>query len=110
LKQPPMFEGAVVKVSGFDQATGQFNIAFENLAPQAKVLLDLADARASLEKALEQKGYTVHIITATTQLESKIVTASENSGQQQQQFGQDGGRDGQQQGRRQGQRGHEEEA
>lgn len=74
LKMPPnsLFEGARVIVSSFDSATKEFNIAFENLRPDAKRLLDLN--QNALRMDLETKGYAnaVHIITTTTLIERPV--------------------------------------
>lgn len=70
LKHPPHFEGATVIIKSFETAPGEFNIQFENLSPQAKQLLDMQENQKSLKLALEEKGYAVHIITASTDIDS----------------------------------------
>lgn len=77
LKQPPQFEGAHVVITGFDTAKGEFNIAFENLTPLAKQVLDARDNQISLRSALEDKGFVVHIITTTTIAETLNIAKSE---------------------------------
>lgn len=66
LRHPPLFAGASVILTSFDTAKGEFNITFENLTQAAKQVLDMRSNQDSLKLALEQKGYIVHIITATT--------------------------------------------
>jgi len=66
LKHPPLFAGSGIVVTSFDTAKKEFNITFENLTAAAKQILDLRENQDALKLALEQKGYTVHIITATT--------------------------------------------
>lgn len=91
LKHPPLFEGANLIVTAFDSAKGEFNISFENLTQAAKQLLDMRVNQESLRTALEQKGYAVHILTATTLIEHPQIAPSESSnrereeGQRQQQ-------------------------
>lgn len=75
LKQPPMFSGANLIVTGYESAQGEFNISFENLRPEAKALIDLAANRDTLHQALIDKGYTVHMITATTTIEHPLLQA-----------------------------------
>ncbi|MBA3957801.1 MAG: hypothetical protein H0X51_05330 [Parachlamydiaceae bacterium] len=69
LKHPPMFEGAQVIISSFSSAKNEFNIAFENLHPNAK---ELVEQNINMLKAgLEEQAHiqAVHIITASTQIE-----------------------------------------
>jgi hypothetical protein len=74
LKQPPLFAGANLTVTTFDTAKGQFNITFENLSQAAKQLIDMSENQTALRSALEQKGYMVHILVAsTTTLEERPV-------------------------------------
>lgn len=70
LKHPPMFAGAHVVLTTYDTAKGEFNIAFENLTPEAKRLLDMQENQKSLKLALEEKGYAMHIMTTTTAVET----------------------------------------
>lgn len=74
IKHPPMFEGANLVVTSFNSANKEFNIAFENLSPQAKHLLDLQQNRNDLKLALEEKGYGIHIIVTTTEIEHTILS------------------------------------
>lgn len=106
LKHPPLFAGANIVVTGFDSAKGEFNITFENLTQAAKNILDMQANRDSLLVALQEKGYNVHILTATTLSENRPVVeegqAGRQAGQQNQQgFGQQG-RQGRQKGEDQG--------
>lgn len=66
IKNIPLFEGSTMTVSTFKTAKGEINITFDNLTQQAKNILDLAENRNALQVGLDQKGYTVHIITTTT--------------------------------------------
>lgn len=81
LKHPPMFAGANLIVTSFDTAKKEFNIAFENLRPDAKRLLDLQQNRNDLKLALEEKGYGVHIIVTTTEIEHPITVAQASAEQ-----------------------------
>ena len=82
LKHPPLFAGADIVVTSFDSAKGEFNISFENLTQAAKNILDMQSNRDSLLLALEQKGYNVHIITATTLAENRPVVEEGKPGDQ----------------------------
>lgn len=75
IQHPPIFEDAHIVVTSFDSATKEYNLAFENLTPQAKQLLD--SNLSSLKMALEEKGYAkaIHIITTTTLIEHNIPTS-----------------------------------
>ncbi len=98
IRHPPMFEGAQIKVTSFESARGEFNIAFENLSQQAKDILDSRVNRESLLLALNKEGYNVHIITTTTQAATPLYTAqAEQRDQEQQQQGQGQGQEQQQQ-------------
>lgn len=66
LKYPPIFEGATVTITSYATARGEFNINFNNLTQQAKNVLDMAANRTSLADALDQKGFTIHIISTET--------------------------------------------
>lgn len=70
LKHPPLFAGSSVVISSFKTAKGEFNITFENLTQAAKQMLDMRENQNALKLALDQKGYTVHIITTTTLTET----------------------------------------
>lgn len=78
LKHPPIFEGANVVVTSFNSATKEFNLSFENLRPDAKLLLD--NNVNALKQALEDKGFAnaVHQITTTTEIEHRIPTETES--------------------------------
>lgn len=87
LKHPPMFAGATVVVTAFDNAKNEFNISIENLTQAAKNLVDLQTNRDSLLLALEQKGYAIHILTTTTITETRpteILTQEQQRGRQDQ--------------------------
>ena len=69
LNEPNLFKGAVIKIVEFDQAKGQFNIAFQNLSPDAKNMMDMSSNRDNLKKALEERGYMLHIVTTSLELD-----------------------------------------
>lgn len=72
IKQPPIFANSQVVITGYSSANREFNLAFENLRPDAKQLLDAN--MNSLRTALEESGQVraLHIITTTTNLEHRI--------------------------------------
>lgn len=78
LKQPPLFAGTTLVVTSFDSAKGEFNISFQGLSQTAKNLLDMGANQTSLKLALEERGYAVHIITTTTEIENVIATNETN--------------------------------
>lgn len=80
LKHPPLFAGASVVITTFSSAKGEFNIAFENLTQAAQQLITMKENQEALKFALDQKGYTVHIITATTLSESSSSIEGESAG------------------------------
>lgn len=82
LNHPPIFEGAKLIVTGFDSARGEFNISFEHLTQAAQNLLNAQDNRASLMSALEQKGYHIHMVSATTIDEQRLFTANVDESRQ----------------------------
>ncbi len=79
LKHPPLFAGASVVITTFSSAKGEFNIAFENLSQAAQQLIAMKENQEALKFALDQKGYTVHIITATTLTETSSPIKGESS-------------------------------
>lgn len=103
LRYPPLFEGAKVIVTSFDNAKNEFNIAIENLTQEAKNLMDLKINRDNLLLALEQRGYAVHIFATTTVAENRVTPPPPD-----QQFGRQREQEGQQQGSQQQQRGRGE--
>lgn len=70
IKNNPLFEGAKVTLTGFDSATREFNVAFENLSAAAKRLLDISTNQHDLKMAMAEKGFTVHIIVTNTETEN----------------------------------------
>ena len=74
----PLFNGAVVTIHSYPTARGEINITFENLTQQGKNILDMVDNRAALKQALDQKGYTVHMITTTTSVIERTYTEGSN--------------------------------
>ncbi len=69
LNNIPLFRGALVTITGYDNANGEFNLSFSDLSYQAKVLLDNTQNQSLLKESLENKGYKIHILTATTETE-----------------------------------------
>lgn len=86
LKHPPLFAGATIVVTAFDNAKNEFNISIENLTQAAKNLMDMRNNRDSLLLTLEQKGYAVHILATTTVAEDRPVNvlAQEDQAERQQ--------------------------
>ena len=78
LKHPPLFAGAKLTLTTFDSAKGEFKVTFSELTPKAQELISL-HGQESLNKALENKGYTVHIMVATTETEKFIAQADKSS-------------------------------
>lgn len=66
LQHPPIFQGAQIILTSYETAPNEFNIAFTNLATQAKAFLDQQLSKDSLTLALENKGFVIHMITTTT--------------------------------------------
>ncbi|MEC7839987.1 MAG: hypothetical protein VX777_08115 [Chlamydiota bacterium] len=60
------FNGVTITVTSFPTARGEINIIFENLTQEGKNLLDISENNTLLKQGLDQKGYTVHMITTTT--------------------------------------------
>lgn len=69
IKNSSLFSGAQVTITEFDSAKKQYNIKFENLTQRAHEIVSMQQNREALKSALEQKGYNIHIITATTEIE-----------------------------------------
>lgn len=76
LRHPPLFQGAQLKLTEFDNAKGEFNITFSNLRTDAKAVLDAFQAQNSLQRALEQRGYVAHIVVVTTEKDEPIASNS----------------------------------
>lgn len=66
LQHPPILKGATVKITSFDSARGELNIAFHNLTQSAKATLDLPVNAEALRHNLDAKGITVHIFSTST--------------------------------------------
>lgn len=89
-KHPPLFEGASVTITEFNSAKGEFNLTFQNLSAQAKQMIDLKTSQDSLKETLQEKGYNVHIIVATTETEKSEFREEAQPQKDQQQKGDDG--------------------
>lgn len=96
LHYPPLFNGAKITVTEFSSAKGEYNITLSELNPQAKNLVDLPANRDLLLQSLQDKGYMVHIMIATTEKESVVVGQEEAANPNRNRE-----REGQQQGRQQ---------
>jgi hypothetical protein len=79
LRHPPILEGATITLTTSDHAKREFNIAFANLSPDAKLLLDRKLKEDSLTENLERKGIIVHMLTTSTQENPINVDASGQS-------------------------------
>lgn len=88
LNRPGLFDGAIVNVHQFGTAPGEFNLSFENLNNQAKMMLDLKTSRDNLLQTLQEKGYNVHIVITTTEIErpeyQQELNPQQDQGRQQQ--------------------------
>lgn len=84
LKNPPALAEAQLVLTGFDHARGEFNIAIHNLTQAAQSFLEQNNLRLGLKQALEEKGYTVHMVVATTEPYQKTIAVenTETSGKQ----------------------------
>jgi len=87
LNHPGNFEGVRVTVTSYKSAAKEINVKFENLTQQAKETLDLGVNRTALHQALDQKGYTVHMIVTSTYTESRPVEPGRPEGRGSQQEG-----------------------
>ena len=91
-------------ITSFGSAKGELNLTFGNLTQNAQTVVQ--QQQQTLLTALEQKGYYVHIFTATTaDAQPIILTEAQNPNNRQQQGrgeerGREGNRDGEE--RRQG--------
>lgn len=63
------FENATLTIHEFDHARGELNITFGNLSNAAKEILDRQQNQEMLKQNLSEKGYTLHIMTASTEAE-----------------------------------------
>ncbi len=79
LRHPPLLEGATITLTTTDHAKREFNIAFANLSPDAKLLLDRKFKEDSLTETLERKGIIVHMLTTSTQENPLNIEASGQS-------------------------------
>ncbi len=72
LQQPPLFRDARIVLTSFNTATGEFNLAFENLSAEAQRIL--ASNLDNLKYTLQSKGYVaaIHVMTATTLIEHPV--------------------------------------
>ena len=63
IKYPPLFAGARLTIREFQQAKGEFNLTFENLSPDARLLIESKVQQKRLHDALDEKGYKIHLIS-----------------------------------------------
>lgn len=98
LKSPPMLEGASITITSSASAKGEISLAFSNLSPEGKALID--QNTASLKLALEKNGYTVHDVVSVPKEIQAAPLSSEGASKDQQREGEKdrggggGGREG----------------
>lgn len=92
IRNLPLFDGANLKISSYDSARGEFNISFDNLKPDALAILQ--ENQEGLRSSMLNKGFTVHILTMTTNEEIQPFTAEPQSFSRDRGFG-GGGEQGQ---------------
>lgn len=78
LKNPPILDGAVIKLSAMDGAKREFDISFTQLTEKGKLFLDRKLTEENLAGTLERKGIIVHQMITTTQTEAPLMIDSEN--------------------------------
>lgn len=67
LKNVPHFEGVTLVITEFSSARGEYNLAFYDLSSKAQQMMVNPLQQDQLRGAMEQRGYAVHIIIATTE-------------------------------------------
>ena len=90
LQHPPIFSGASVTINQQEGGGEEFNITFANLSEEAQQLI--LKERGALQLALEEKGFTCHIISTQHDPDAHLAQMEgEFSGeeQSQQQFSED---------------------
>lgn len=60
------FEGGKVTITEFDTSRGQYNVEFTNLSSKAHTLVTDHENINILRGSITEKGYALHIVTATT--------------------------------------------
>ena len=75
LKNPPLLAGSEIVITGFDSARGEFNIAMHNLTQAGQIFLEQNNIKLGLKQALEEKGYTIHILVTTTEPYSRTLAS-----------------------------------
>lgn len=75
LKHPPMFSGANLVLTSYESAKGEFNIRFENMSHEGKSFMDMQQNQDSLRFALQERGYAIHIVVVTTEIETPTFLA-----------------------------------
>lgn len=90
LKHPPELAGAELSLTSFNHAKGEFNIGIHNLTQAAQLFLEQNNIRMGLKQALEEHGYTVHIITMTPEPIKTVAMESTESTRQDRQDREDG--------------------
>lgn len=91
LKGTPLLEGAKIVITSFASASKEFNVAFENLSPDAKRIMDIATNQQALMTGFRESGMVLHIITTNTQSERPIYTGESSQGSFSRERGEGGG-------------------
>lgn len=94
LKNPPILNGATIKISSFESAQKEVNITFSNLSPQAKMFLDQKLLQSSLIEQLDKRNIVVHQLITTTQPDTALPAEPKPAEQQRQGRGDEGGTGG----------------
>lgn len=102
LKDAGIFTGVEVTVTSFKTARSEINIQFSNMTQEVKNVLEAN--LDTLKQALDQKGYTVHMIAATTLKDETVYGNSSNVNKERENSQQQG------RGQREKKQGQEEEA
>jgi hypothetical protein len=93
LKSPPMLDGASITVTSSATAKGEISLAFSNLSPEGKALIDQNSAQLKL--ALEKNGYTVHdVVSVPKEIQAAPISAEQTSKDQREDQRERGGKGG----------------
>lgn len=81
LKHPPGFEGVQVLITEYNSSQKELNIQFSNLSNQAQALLK--NHESSLRATLHDKGFTLHNLMTTHQVDTSSAFINLSESQQQ---------------------------